>query len=452
MKRLLPILAVSCAVVSLAPNSVAQTQWAGNGHYYEYVPGNWDWPTANATAQTMSFQGVQGHLVTFSGKLENDWVHATFVAGLPNQHVWIGLYQDFNSPSYSEPDGGWTWVNGETWPLSQWLGGEPNNGGGTEDYGEYYLNKFWNDIASPTSSNNGFVVEYDFTLAPKLNPANGHYYLAVPATIDWHLANDLASASTYNGWPGHLATISDQAEDDFVYAQLPVPANKFWLGLTQFPALPSFVEPAGGFAWLTGEPLTFTNWETGQPDDQYGLEHFLTYKFNKQVWWDVPADFATLGYVIEYEPLKQTTYCTGKTNSAGCAPALALYGSPRATATKDFVVDVTGLRNQEFAMLFYGFSGSNAKPFKGGTLCLKAPVRRTPFALTNGSPMGTIDCSGSFRLDLNAYAAGLLGGKPSPALRVPGTTVYCQLWAIDSGIAPPQNVQLSSAAYYTVYP
>lgn len=452
MSRITPIAPLVVVLAALAPSAVAQTQWAGNGHYYEYVPGNWDWNTAKTHAESLTFQGVQGHLVTFTGKLENDWVHATFVAGLSNQHVWIGLFQDLGSPSYSEPDGGWTWVTGETWPLSQWLGGEPNNGSGTEHYGEYYYNKYWNDIDSPTGLNNGMIVEYDLPLAPTHNPANGHYYLAVPATVDWHVANDLAQAMAHNGWPGHLVTIANQAEDDFVYSQLSVQTNKFWLGLTQFPVLPSFVEPAGGFAWLTGEPLVFTNWATGQPDDGYGVEHFATYQFNKQLWWDVPDDWTSLGFVVEFEPQKQSSYCTAKSNSAGCAPALALYGSPRASASSDFLVDVVDLRNQEFAMLFYGFGGAQAKPFKGGTLCLKPPLRRTLFQMTQGSPLGTIDCSGGFRLDLNAFAAGALGGKPSPALRVPGTTVHCQLWAIDGGWAPPNNVQLSNAAFYTVYP
>lgn len=442
---------VACA--ALVPNAVAQqVQWAGNGHYYEYVPGNWDWTAAKTHAESLTFQNVKGHLVTFGGKLENDWVHATFVAGLSNQHVWIGLYQDFSSPNFSEPAGGWTWVNGETWPVSQWLGGEPNNANSVEHYGEYLYNKFWNDIDSPTSVNNGLIVEYDLPLAPKLNPATGHYYSAVPATIDWYAANDLATALTHNGWPGHLVTIADQAEEDWIYSQLPVPTNKFWFGITQFPSLPSFVEPNGGFAWLTGEPLAFTHWASGQPDDGYGKEHFVTFQFNAQVWWDVPYDWSSLGLVVEFEPIKQATYCTGKPNSAGCVPELAVYGSPRASASSDFVVEVTQLRNQEFAMLFYGFGGPNSKPFKGGTLCLKPPVRRVFYQQTNGSSVGTIDCSGNVRLDVNAFASGALGGKPSPALRVPGTTVYAQLWAVDGGYLPPGNVQLSNAAYWTVYP
>jgi hypothetical protein len=443
---------VFASLVVLASHAAAQTQWAGNGHYYEYVPGNTDWASAEQAARAKTFLGVAGHLVTFTGKLENDWVHATFVAPTQTWHVWIGLYQDFASPTFSEPAGGWTWVNGETWPLSQWLGGEPNNGSGMEHYGEYYYDKYWNDIDSPTGYNNGYLVEYDLPLAPTLNPANGHYYLAVPATVDWQVADALARQATYNGWPGHLATIDAKAEDDFVYGQLGVQTNKFWLGLTQFPALPSYSEPAGGFGWLTGEPLLYTNWEAGQPDDQYGKEHYVLYKFNKQVWWDVAANFASLGYVIEFEPVKQAEYCVGKPNSAGCTPALALYGSPRASATSDFVVDVVGLRNQEFTMLFYGFGGAATKPFKGGTMCLKPPLKRTPFRNTGGSPYGTVDCSGMYRFDLNAFASGALGGKPSPALRTAGTTVHCQAWALDSGFAVPNNAQLSNAAYYTVYP
>ena len=38
---------------------------------------------------------------------------------------WIGLYQDVNDPNYSEPSGGWKWVDGS--PLLYKLESEPTD-------------------------------------------------------------------------------------------------------------------------------------------------------------------------------------------------------------------------------------------------------------------------------------------------------------------------------------
>ena len=49
---------------------------------------------------------------------------------------WLGLYQNFNSPSYSEPGGGWEWSDGTPMNYTNWAGPEPNNGDGKEHHGQ----------------------------------------------------------------------------------------------------------------------------------------------------------------------------------------------------------------------------------------------------------------------------------------------------------------------------
>ena len=42
-------------------------------------------------------------------------------------------------------EGVWQWVTGESVDYTNWLDGEPNNSGGTEHYGEMWLDGVWND-------------------------------------------------------------------------------------------------------------------------------------------------------------------------------------------------------------------------------------------------------------------------------------------------------------------
>ena len=144
-----------------------------------------------------------------------------------------------------------------------------------------------------------------------------------------------------------------------------------------------------------------------------------------------------------------TVYCTAKTNSLACVPAIAATGTPSATAGSGFVVSATNIMNNKNGLLFYGITGQAALPFQGGTLCVKSPIKRTPSVNSGGNPPPN-DCSGVFSLDMNLYAVGGLGGTPLPELTVPGTVVDCQWWGRDPGFPAPNNTTLSDGLEYVV--
>jgi Tol biopolymer transport system component len=144
-------------------------------------------------------------------------------------------------------------------------------------------------------------------------------------------------------------------------------------------------------------------------------------------------------------------YCTAKVTSAGCVPTISYQGLPSASASADsgFVVSVDDVPNQKPGMLFYGLSGKNDKPYFGGTLCVKKVAGRSPVLFSGGTPPPAKDCSGHMEIDMNAFAAGALGGNPHAALSLVGQRVNVQFWGRDPG-AFPDPVYLSDALEYVV--
>jgi hypothetical protein len=145
-----------------------------------------------------------------------------------------------------------------------------------------------------------------------------------------------------------------------------------------------------------------------------------------------------------------STYCTPKTNSQGCIPSISASGASSASAPSGFSIQASNVLNQTVGLLIYNTFGPGATPFGGGLLCLGGLVLRTPGQSSGGSAFPTIDCSGAYVLDMNAFATGALGGSPEGLLSVPGTEVFTQFWSRDTGFAPPQNIGLTGGLQYTV--
>jgi hypothetical protein len=146
---------------------------------------------------------------------------------------------------------------------------------------------------------------------------NGHWYKAVVNTngLNWSQVDLLARSEG-----GHLATISSDAENQFVFSLINSP--EFFSGAAQNgsgPAIGGYQpdgEPAPdiGWAWETGEPWIYTNWAPGQPD--LSTETRLHYFSGSQgvpspLWNNISATDSNLGgYVIERES-KTNSSATG---------------------------------------------------------------------------------------------------------------------------------------------
>ena len=146
---------------------------------------------------------------------------------------------------------------------------------------------------------------------------------------------------------------------------------------------------------------------------------------------------------IEYDPPTPSSYCTAKINSAGCTPTLSWSGTPSLSASDPFTVTATEILNKKASKLIWSRT-PDAKPFTGGTLCVKPPAARTTIHSSGGSPSGP-DCSGSYSW---AFTPAYLASKNV----MPGQTLYVQFSGRDPGFPPPQNHSLSDGLAVTFVP
>jgi FG-GAP repeat len=137
-------------------------------------------------------------------------------------------------------------------------------------------------------------------------------------------------------------------------------------------------------------------------------------------------------------------YCTAKTNSQGCVPAIAYSGSPSATLAQPFAISVSQVINNKTGTLYYGVNGQLAAPFQGGTQCVAGPRVRTPLQLSGGNPPPD-DCSGLFTYDFNARIQSGVD-----ASLVAGAIVDAQYWMRDG--AASFQTGLSDALQLTIAP
>lgn len=139
-------------------------------------------------------------------------------------------------------------------------------------------------------------------------------------TTHWYDVVIAASGSTWNDAElaartlgGYLATITSAAENAVVFQLIDDPAywvtrasgmqSGPWIGGIQPSGSP---EPAGGWAWVSTEPLGYTNWAPNQPDNAVGNENRMHFGENSvtrtSTWSDTQFDDAdVIAYVIEWD-------------------------------------------------------------------------------------------------------------------------------------------------------
>jgi len=137
------------------------------------------------------------------------------------------------------------------------------------------------------------------------------------------------------------------------------------------------------------------------------------------------------------------TYCTAKTNSEGCAPAVTHSGTASLTSPTAFVLSAPRVVTSVNGQFFYGLAGPASAPFLGGTLCAVPPLRRTTLQNSGGVP--PLPCDGTLSFDFNDWIQG--GNEPFLQL---GLQVNGQFWYRDPGDS--LGVGLTNAVEFFVGP
>lgn len=230
-----------------------------NGHwYYLLAPTNW-------TAAEAQAVNLGGHLTAVNDDAENTWIYTTFANyGGQSHTLWIGLND-------AAQEGLWVWNDGDSSAYRNWAPGEPNNGGVVypdedqaliRDASMPYPGR-WND--APENQIHCAVVEVmppalsspPILSGPITNPANGHLYYLLPPT------NWLAAETIAGRLGGHLVTINDDAENNWVFNNFGGFGSStlyLWLGLND-------AAQEGNFVWSSGDPSSYRNWAPGEPNN-----------------------------------------------------------------------------------------------------------------------------------------------------------------------------------------
>lgn len=156
-----------------------------------------------------------------------------------------------------------------------------------------------------------------------ISPVNGHGYTLVDNNTSWQDAENKAVALG-----GHLTTIRNQAENDWVFnytvSATSTSVYGAWIGFFQLPGSP---EPTGGWVWSSGETVVYSHWQTstGEPNDYYGNStenwakmYIRQHDWDENVsywndtWFYEPARPDTVGIVeVVPEPSSLLTLCGG---------------------------------------------------------------------------------------------------------------------------------------------
>jgi hypothetical protein len=153
---------------------------------------------------------------------------------------------------------------------------------------------------------------------------NGHYYEfrggQSSQFVTWPQARLLAENSQFRGVQGHLATITSQAEWEFLVSIFPVDdvsPNGGFLGGYQDLLAADYVEPIGGWRWVTGEPWEFTAWDGGEPSDFSGRENYLEHVPVWQGRWNDEGQDRR--FYVEYPVPEPSTYSLATIGLIGMA-------------------------------------------------------------------------------------------------------------------------------------
>ncbi len=284
------------------------------------------------------------------------------------------------------------------------------------------------------------------------SPVNDHWYWQPPTSASWTQAESLA-----NSLGGHLATVRDDAEN--AWLSTTYPGELAWIGLNDR-------ANEGQFEWSSGEPVNFTAWASGEPDDQGGAD-YAALEPSSTTWSDEPQEPARRGIIeIDSDDCDQNgrpdsvelrlgwaadvngdgvpdtcaspVYCSGNPNSTGQTATLSAAGSTLAWAN-DLHLRSESVPPGQFGYYLVARTQAFFPLFGGsqGNLCMTTPIVRFAGDIHSADSTGVVE----FAPDFTALPPG--------ASFQPGDTWNFQLWFRDLNPSLTSNTSQAIEVFFT---
>ncbi|MBX7242012.1 MAG: HYR domain-containing protein [Bacteroidia bacterium] len=155
-----------------------------------------------------------------------------------------------------------------------------------------------------------------------LGTYNGHSYFKSNTNYSWIAAKNDAIARG-----GHLVSINNAAEQSFIQSNIGA-GYVFWTGLND-------IATEGSYVWANGDPVTYTAWCPGEPNNQGNEDGIIMFPAAGGCWNDMPTSNSTQ-YILEFDCINNVI----PTQTAGI-PSGGFY--PVGTTTNTFsITDYSG--------------------------------------------------------------------------------------------------------------
>ncbi|CAH1774399.1 unnamed protein product [Owenia fusiformis] len=244
---------------------------------YKLVLTSMQWSAASSNCQ---LDGAS--LVSIHSAFENAFIHAMLSSPTIVEPVWIGLSDQVSKGNYRWSD---------QWPVryTNWGNNEPSKGPG-EGCVVRNPDGTWNDTLC--TGIHPFICKTTSAIPPPTQPF-------IPGTCpsdDW-ITGTSACYYIYTGdkkesWTladlecmvkgGKLASIADLEENQFIMDQIqiqkPGARGGLWIGLLQ--------RAGGGFFWNDGKPVSYVNWQNGEPSDKEGSNENCVEMYSESGTWN----------------------------------------------------------------------------------------------------------------------------------------------------------------------
>ena len=134
---------------------------------------------------------------------------------------------------------------------------------------------------------------------------NGHWYSKVPfSNQTWTALKAICESKG-----GYLATITSSNEQSFLNSNV-IGSDNCLLGGLQDHNASDYAEPAGGWKWITGESMSWTNWAGGEPNNYWDYGEDVMGCWHDGVWVDL-ADRADMRFSVNNALIEYSADCNG---------------------------------------------------------------------------------------------------------------------------------------------